>query len=55
MRETQYKNKSNKDTLPMKDLFMFKISESKKLNDELKTLRVQMEDKKAVIEDLVRI
>lgn len=53
MRETQYKTKGNKDHLPLRDLLTAKISVRSKLNDEIKVLRTQNDDKKVAIEELV--
>ena len=53
MRETQYKTKGNKDHLPLKDLLSVKISERSRLNDEIKVLRTQNDEKKVAIEELV--
>ena len=53
MRETRHTNQNQKDSMPLKDLLMVKISESKRMVDEIRTLKVQFDAKKALIEDLV--
>lgn len=39
--------------MPLRDLFIAKIAESKRINEELKGLRTLFNDKKNLIEDLV--
>jgi len=54
MRDTQYKNRGNKDSAPLKDLFSEKLTQKAKINEEIKVLSGQNTEKKALIEDLVR-